>query len=107
MLFLVVLDSCEDPKPVAGGFEDASKYTIYNYLLVNKEEFSDFLAILEAGGIDNTLNNYNPNGDGYTLFLPGNEAMDKFISSTDGISSLDDILENPEFVAAFSAAYSA
>jgi len=101
IVLTAVLHSCNEKETIAG-FEDASQYSIYDYMVENEEFFSDFLSILEAGGIDKTLSAYNPNGNGYTLFLPGNEAIETFIAGTDGISSLNDILENPEFAAAFS-----
>ena len=101
IVLVAVLHSCNEKETIAG-FEDASQYSIYDYMLENEEYFSDFLSILEAGGIDKTLSAYNPNGNGYTLFLPGNEAIETFIAGTDGISSLNDILDNPEFAAAFS-----
>lgn len=101
-LIAVVLasNSCKEPERIAG-FEDAEQFSIYDYIVENKEEFSDFLAILEAGGIDKTLSAYNPNGNGYTLFLPSNKAIDNFIKNTEGISSMNDILSNREFAAAF------
>lgn len=94
------LNSCKEPERIAG-FEDAEQYSIYDYIVENKVEFSDFLAILEAGGIDKTLSAYNPNGNGYTLFLPSNKAIDNFIKKTEGISSMNDILNDREFAAAF------
>ena len=98
---VLAINSCKEPERIAG-FEDAEQYSIYDYIVENKEEFSDFLAILEVGGIDKTLSAYNPNGNGYTLFLPSNQAIDNFINNTEGISSINDILNNPEFAAAFS-----
>ena len=98
---VIAFNSCKEPERIAG-FEDAEQYSIYNYIVENKEEFSDFLAILEAGGVDKTLSAYNPNGSGYTLFLPGNKAIDNFIKNTEGISSINDILNNPDYAAAFS-----
>ena len=97
---VVAFNSCKQPERVAG-FEDALKYSIYDYIVENKEEYSDFLAIIEVAGIDKTLSAYNPNGNDYTLFLPSNKAIDNFIKSTEGISSVDDILKNPEYASAF------
>lgn len=101
LLSIVVAWSCKEPERVAG-FEDAEQYSIYDYMVENKEKFSDFLHILEVGGIDKTLSAYNPDGTGYTLFLPSNTAIKKFIESTEGISSVNDIVNNKEFAAAFS-----
>ncbi len=103
-LLLVVVfmgHSCKEPERVAG-FEDADQISIYNYLLENKEEFSSFIAILEKGGIDKTLSAYNPDGIDYTLFLPGNGAMDKFIAASERFSSLDDMLKDQDYCETFS-----
>ncbi len=100
IVVVVAFNSCKQPERIAG-FEDAEQYSIYDYIVDNKEQFSDFLAILEVGGIDKTLGAYNPNGNGYTLFLPSNKAIDNFIKKTEGISSINDILNNPQFAAAF------
>ena len=97
---VVAFNSCKEPERIAG-FEDAEQFSIYDFIVENKEEFSDFLSILEVGGIDKTLSAYNPNGNGYTLFLPSNKAIDNFIKNTEGISSINDILNNPEYAAAF------
>lgn len=96
----VGFQSCREPDRVAG-FEDADQYSIYNYLTENKEKYSDFLAILEAGGLQKTMSAYNPNGNDYTLFLPDNNALKKFIDQNDEISSLNDIIKDPAYAAAF------
>ena len=100
IVVVFVFDSCKEPERIAG-FEDADQFTIYDYMVENKDQFSDFLNILEVGGIDKTLSAYNPNGNGYTLFLPSNKAIDNFIKKTEGISSINDILNDREFAAAF------
>ncbi len=98
----LVIYSCKEPERVAG-FEDAEQYTIYDFLTAdeNKDKFSEFLQILDASGLSGTLSAYNPNGTGYTLFLPGNEAIENFISATEGISSLNDIVNNPSYASDF------
>jgi uncharacterized surface protein with fasciclin (FAS1) repeats len=100
-LMVVVFLSCEKPDPVAG-FEDIEKFTIYDYMLENEDQFSSFLAILEKGGLVKTLSAYNPHGTDYTLFLPDNDAIDRFLNSNSQVSSLNEILNNAEFAAAFS-----
>lgn len=93
--------SC-DPKDVEAGFEDLIGISIYNYIVENDSSYSSFLSILEAGGIDLTLSAYNPDGLGYTCFLPDNQAVDEFIENVDQFSSLEDLLADTEFVQAFS-----
>ena len=101
LLLVVVINSCKEPERIAG-FEDAEQYSIYNYIMENKDDFSNFLSILEVGGIDKTLSAYNPDGTDYTLFLPDNKAVDAFIAQNNQFSSLTDILNNKEFSEAFS-----
>jgi uncharacterized surface protein with fasciclin (FAS1) repeats len=93
-------NSCREPERVPG-FEDADQLSMYYYILDNKEKYSNFLSIMEVGGLDKTLSAYNPNGNDYTLFLPSNTAIDNFIKNTEGISSINDILNNPAYAAAF------
>ena len=93
-------NSCREPERVPG-FEDADQLSMYYYILDNQKEYSDFLSILKAGGLDKTLSAYNPNGNKYTLFLPSNKAIDNFIKNTEGIASINDILNNPGYAAAF------
>jgi uncharacterized surface protein with fasciclin (FAS1) repeats len=93
-------NSCREPERIPG-FEDADQLSMYYYILDNKEEYSNFLSIMEVGGLDKTLSAYNPNGNDYTLFLPSNKAIDNFIKNTEGISSINDILNNPQYAAAF------
>jgi len=92
--------SCRE-EPVEAGFEDQEKWTIYDYMVQNEDQYSSFLQILEKGGLDRTMSAYNPNGVGYTLFLPSNEAVDRFIAESE-YSSLDDLLNDTEYVAAIS-----
>jgi uncharacterized surface protein with fasciclin (FAS1) repeats len=93
-------NSCREPERIPG-FEDADQLSMYYYILDNQEKYSNFLSILEVGGLDKTLSAYNPNGNDYTLFLPSNKAIDNFIKNTEGISSINDILNNPTYAAAF------
>lgn len=98
---IIIFNSCKEPERIAG-FEDAEQFSIYDFLNENKEQFSDFIRILESGGIDKTLSAYNPNGTGYTLFLPDNDAIGKFIASNENFSSVQEIVNDKSFSAAFS-----
>lgn len=86
--------------PVEAGFKDMQKYTIYDYIVANEKDYSSFLKILEAGGLDKTLSSYNPNGLNYTLFLPDNAAVDNFISQGGLYATLDDLLKDNVYCAA-------
>lgn len=94
---LIFITSCEDVVREAG-FSTIAKESIYDYLIANKEEFSGFIAILEKTGIDKTLSAYNPDGDGYTLFIPDNNAIETYISESSQYTNLDDLLNNVDFL---------
>lgn len=91
-----------DPQTVEAGFEDLLEQTIYDYIVENDSAYSSFLAILEAGEIDKTLSAYNPDGIGYTCFLPDNSALDAFIDRADRFNTLEELINDTEFVRAFS-----
>jgi uncharacterized surface protein with fasciclin (FAS1) repeats len=82
-----------DPDP---GFKDMINVTIYDYL-IERDSFSYFLQILEKAGIDKTISAYNPRGLGYTLFLPDNDAIIRFIDNHLQINSLDQLLDEPGY----------
>ena len=92
------LVSCEDPERPDAGFEDMIQMTVYDYLTENEDKYSSFMSILKAGGIDKTLSAYNPLGLGYSLFLPDNDAVSRFITANQQFSSLDDLLGNTGYV---------
>jgi len=100
ILFVVILgnDSCDDKKIIEPGFEDIEQMTIYDYMIENEVDYSSFFSILQKGGIAKTLSAYNPEGLGYTLFLPNNNAVNKFIESHEQYSSLSDLLNDPDYI---------
>ncbi len=103
LLLAVTLFSCE-PEPIEANFEDAVQLSIYDFLMENKDQYSSFISILEKGGLLNTLSAYNPDGSDfrYTLFLPDNGAVERFINDNPQFSSLNDILNDQAYAAAFS-----
>lgn len=100
-LGITLLQACEEPVREAG-FEDVAEFSMYDYIIDNEEQFSHFLDILEIGGMDVTLSAYNPEGNGYTLFLPDNNAIDQFVTNSEQFSSLNDLLNDTEYIATFS-----
>lgn len=93
--------SCQKKETLDAGFKDQFKYTIYDYLVEHQDNYSSFLRILEAGGLDKTLSAYNPGGKtgghGYTLFLPDNNAVNEFIQSSADYPSLDALLQDQAY----------
>jgi uncharacterized surface protein with fasciclin (FAS1) repeats len=97
---MVIGFSCEDIETEAS-FQDTFDLSIFDYLMENEEDFSSFISILEKGEIDKTLTSLNPHGDGYTLFAPDNDAINRFINESDQFSSLSDILNDTEYANTF------
>ena len=46
----------------------------------------------------NPLWGYNPYGDGYTLFLPTDEAIDQFIQQNEDYENFEELLMNTSFI---------
>ncbi len=74
--------SCKEPDNLVAGFEDIEETSIYQYLVDSVSQYSIFLSVLEKGGIAKTLSAYNPDGQGYTLFVPDNEAVMDYIEGS-------------------------
>ena len=91
--------SCQPEERISFYNEDA--VLILDFLKNNPEQFSSFLAICEAGEITGALRAFNPYGNRYTLFLPVNEAIDNFIAQNPAYNSLDDLLNDTDFVRSF------
>lgn len=102
LLIALGLQSCKEPDNIQAGFEDAIGMTIYDYIISDSSSYSSFLQVIEAGELDLTLSAYNPDGDGYTLFLPDNPAMDEYIALNKDFNSLEDMLADKMFSKAFS-----
>jgi uncharacterized surface protein with fasciclin (FAS1) repeats len=100
LLILLGVSAC-DQKEIISNFEDQDKMTILDYVKKNKEKYSSFLQIMEAGKVDKILSAYNPNSDGYTLFLPTNDAIAQFIAESNDFSSLEELLADTVFAANF------
>jgi uncharacterized protein YxeA len=64
---VLLSQSCDESGGVVAEFEDMERQTIYDYIIENKE-YSKFLQILEAGGLDKTLSAYNHDGKKNTMF---------------------------------------
>jgi uncharacterized surface protein with fasciclin (FAS1) repeats len=89
--------SCEPPEPLVAGFEDVEETSIYQFMADSVEAYSLFLQILEKGGIAKTLSAYNPDGQGYTLFLPDNRAVLDFVEKSK-YADTTELLDDQEFV---------
>lgn len=91
IIFSVILRSCDSESHDSHWF-DEYPLTIGEYLKENSEEYSKFFRLLEESGLLITLCGYNPYGEGYTLFLPNNDAVDQFIQINRDYDDLEEIL---------------
>lgn len=102
-LLLSGLFSCVDKEDIPIQFKDVEKYSIFDFInMSDPDSFSYFKQILEKSGLDKTLSAYNPNGDGYTLFLPHNNAIQAFVDISPEYATVDDLMNDTEFLWYFS-----
>lgn len=98
---LLMYSSCKKTPVSDTGFKDQISITIYDYLVENPNEFSSFLQMLKVAELDKTLSAYNPNSKKsteYTLFVPDNKAVDRYLKENGKYSTLDDLLKDVAFV---------
>lgn len=80
------------------GFFDENVLSISTFLEANQEEYSRYWQVLESTGLFPTLNAYNPHGDGFTLFLPTDEAFDRYVQENEKYDSFEDLMDDHEFL---------
>ncbi|MDX9882114.1 MAG: fasciclin domain-containing protein [Prolixibacteraceae bacterium] len=93
----MILFSCEGPVEEKS-FYDRDIFTITDFIELNKEKYSCFWKIIETAQLKDPLTAYNPHGDGFTLFLPTDEAFEQFIVSRKIYSSFEQMLEDVDYV---------
>jgi len=95
-MFITLVISCKTEVPEDFYKEDQKE--IADYIIENKETYSRFYEIMITGELSEPLNAYNPFGNGFTLFLPTDEAFDRYIQNNNKYSSFDDLLRDVDFV---------
>lgn len=93
----LLFSSCKKDT-IQTGFFDENVLSIATFLEKNQEEYSKYWEIIQTTGLFHTLNAYNPNGDGFTLFLPSDDAFDRYIQQNDEYASFDELLADFDFV---------
>ncbi|MCP4312439.1 MAG: fasciclin domain-containing protein [Bacteroidetes bacterium] len=92
---VILLISCQEEKELTL-FVSIEEQSIGAYLEENRDTYSLFYEVAKKAGILEPLKLYNPYGDGrFTLFLPGNDAFEEFISQSD-FGSVDDLINNQD-----------
>jgi uncharacterized surface protein with fasciclin (FAS1) repeats len=93
--------ACEPEYTVTPFFEGIYKgrnESITEFIVNKADTFARFRDLMITGNLDKTLTAFNPHGDEYTLFLPTNEAVDKFISDSKKYNSFQNLLEDTDYV---------
>ena len=94
-IFLCI--SCTEDLPEAG-FYDSDVYSIASFLEDNQEIYSTFWKLIEEAGLYHALNAFNPKGDGYTLFLPTDDAFDRYIEQTEDYTDIESLIKDESFM---------
>lgn len=97
-LVALITPSCETDRIHES---DWFNYSISGYIEANSDEYSKFHRLMSERAIENTLYGYNPYGDGYTLFLPTDEAIDQYIQQESYIASFEELLLDTGLVSEF------
>ena len=93
----MIFSHCEEELPIVS-FYDEEDESIMEYLSLHEEEYSNFIQILEESKLDRTMTAQNPHGSKYTLFLPGNDAFDRFFETNDNFDNLEQLLSDTLYV---------
>lgn len=97
ILLFAVMTSCETDEHESGWFREKN-LTIGQFLDENQDEFSKFYRILVRGKMLSPLYAYNPHGEGYTLFLPTDDAIDQFIAQNRDYGTFEELLLDTSFI---------
>lgn len=100
VILFAFVTSCESD-PYGSHYSGENTLTIYQYLEANQKDFSEFYQLLGQGKMLVPLGAYNPYGDGYTLFLPTDDAIDHFIQQNPKYENFESLLQDTSFLHSF------
>lgn len=99
LFVFVTLLSCNKGDEVDVLFTGDNYQNLMQYIDANPD-FTSFKKIVNSGKMTDALSSYNSNGGiDYTLFLPTNEAVTKFINESDRYSTLDALIQDAAYCA--------
>ncbi|MEX0980570.1 MAG: fasciclin domain-containing protein [Bacteroidales bacterium] len=101
ILYLIFLVSCKEEDNIDKPFYEIDEIeykTISEYINSKGDTFNLFRSLINAGELESTLAAYNPFGNGYTLFLPSNTAVNQFIEDNHTYGNFQDLLNDQEYV---------
>lgn len=97
VFYACIFHGCKQEFTTGAFYEEESK-SMTEYIQARPDSFSIFNEVIKKGNIESTLKAYNPYGNNYTLFLPVNEAVEKFVSKYGNYESIEEMLADEEFV---------
>ena len=97
IILSVLITSCKND-PYGSNWFDEENLTISQYLKINQEEYSKFFSLLDKGKLLTTLGAYNPYGEDYTLFLPTDDAIDRFILQNPKYENFEELVRDTSFI---------
>jgi uncharacterized surface protein with fasciclin (FAS1) repeats len=96
---LISLVSCNKGDEADVLFTGDNYQNMMQYINANPD-FTSFREIVISGNMADVVSSYNSNGGvDYTLFLPTNEAVNKFINESDRYATLDALLQDAAYCA--------
>ena len=93
LIMVFFLSSCSTDRDESN-WVDGDNLSISQYLEKKPEEFSMFYRLLNAGKMLKTLYAYNPYGEDYTLFLPTNNAIEKYLLQHPNYGNFEELLKD-------------
>jgi uncharacterized surface protein with fasciclin (FAS1) repeats len=97
IFIFAVMTSCESDQHESKWLGEDT-FTIGQYLETNQKEYSKFYRLLVKGRMLSPLKAYNPHGEGYTLFLPNDSAIDHFIQQSTDYGTFEKMLLDTGFI---------
>jgi uncharacterized surface protein with fasciclin (FAS1) repeats len=97
-VLLLAFTTCNKPDPILPKWNNERLLSIGQYLEKNQKEYSKFYRLLSDGKLLTVLYAYNPYGDDYTLFLPTDEAIDRFIQQDQNHGNFEELVKDTSFI---------
>lgn len=91
LLMIALLSSCKEDH-IDTGFYPVDKLSIAGFLEESRDSMHYFHTLLSETELLSALTAYNPAGNGYTLFLPSDEAFERFFAGNSDYSSMEELL---------------
>lgn len=97
ILIPLVLNSCL-PRFDDDVFVHTDLVSVGDYVEMNKETYSKFYRIMVQGETIGAVSAHNPRGNGYTLFLPTDEAIDQYVQQNDSFADFEELMQDTVLV---------